>query len=206
MAANDLNPVSLKQLKSTYDKLAAQLSSISEQIKELEGQIGGVTGLPSGGTAGQYLAKTASGYAWQTIPTYSLAGFGVTATAAELNYMDGVTSNVQTQLNGKAASNHTHPLATTSAAGFLRQLDGSTAHYLRGDGTWVTPPNTTYGVVSTTANGLAPKRPGNTTTFLRGDGTWATPSGYTLPKATSTTLGGVKVSDYDDACAFFFYA
>ena len=36
-----------------------------------------------------------------TIPT-SLSSFGVTATAAELNFIDGVTSNVQTQLNGKA--------------------------------------------------------------------------------------------------------
>lgn len=32
----------------------------------------------------------------------------LTATATELNYMDGVTSNVQTQLNGKAATGHTH--------------------------------------------------------------------------------------------------
>lgn len=28
--------------------------------------------------------------------TYSLGSFGITATAAELNYVDGVTSNVQT--------------------------------------------------------------------------------------------------------------
>lgn len=53
--------------------------------------------------------------------TYTLSSFGVTATAAELNkldgvtatatelnYIDGVTSNIQTQLNGKAASSHTH--------------------------------------------------------------------------------------------------
>lgn len=33
---------------------------------------------------------------------------GVTATTAELNYVDGVTSNIQTQLNGKAPSSHTH--------------------------------------------------------------------------------------------------
>ena len=31
----------------------------------------------------------------------SLTDLGITATATELNYMDGVTSNVQTQLNGK---------------------------------------------------------------------------------------------------------
>ena len=71
--------------------------------------------------------------------TYTLSSFGITATAAELNYMDGVTSNVQTQLNGKAATSHSHSIATTSAAGFLRQLDGSTSNFLRGDGTWATP-------------------------------------------------------------------
>jgi hypothetical protein len=38
----------------------------------------------------------------------SLPALGVTASVTELNYMDGVTSNVQTQLNGKAASEHTH--------------------------------------------------------------------------------------------------
>lgn len=38
----------------------------------------------------------------------SLSQLGVTATASELNYVDGVTANIQTQLNNKAASNHTH--------------------------------------------------------------------------------------------------
>lgn len=38
----------------------------------------------------------------------------LTATATELNYMDGVTSNVQTQLNGKANSSHAHNYATTA--------------------------------------------------------------------------------------------
>lgn len=71
--------------------------------------------------------------------TYSLSSFGVTATATELNCMDGVTRNVQTQLNGKSASNHSHSMATASAAGFLRQLNGSTSSFLRGDGTWATP-------------------------------------------------------------------
>ena len=45
---------------------------------------------------------------WQPI-SLTLAALGVTATAAELNYMKGVTSAVQTQLNGKAAASHTHP-------------------------------------------------------------------------------------------------
>ena len=39
-----------------------------------------------------------------TNTTYSLSSFGITATSSELNYTDGVTSNIQTQLNGKQAS------------------------------------------------------------------------------------------------------
>ena len=38
----------------------------------------------------------------------SLTDLGVNATAEELNYVDGVTSNIQTQLNGKSSSNHNH--------------------------------------------------------------------------------------------------
>lgn len=40
--------------------------------------------------------------------TYSLSSFGITASATELNYTDGVTSNIQTQLNGKASTSHDH--------------------------------------------------------------------------------------------------
>ena len=47
-------------------------------------------------------------YYKDTNTTYTLGSFGITATAAELNFCDGVTSNIQTQLNSKAASSHTH--------------------------------------------------------------------------------------------------
>ena len=43
-----------------------------------------------------------------TNTTYTLGSFGISATATQLNYVKGVTSNIQTQLNSKAASNHTH--------------------------------------------------------------------------------------------------
>lgn len=128
--------------------------------------------------------------------TYTLSSFGVTATAAELNYMDGVTSNVQTQLNGKAASSHTHSTASTTAAGFLRQLNGSTSNFLRGDGTWATPPNTTYsamkGATSSAAGstGLVPApAAGKQTSFLRGDGTWVVPTNTTYGLATTSANG-----------------
>lgn len=37
-----------------------------------------------------------------------LSQLGITATADELNYVDGATSNIQTQLDGKADLNHNH--------------------------------------------------------------------------------------------------
>lgn len=47
-------------------------------------------------------------YYKDTNTTYTLGSFGITTTAAELNFCDGVTSNIQTQLNGKAPSSHNH--------------------------------------------------------------------------------------------------
>lgn len=42
---------------------------------------------------------------------------GITATTAELNYCDGVTSNIQTQLNGKLSTSGTAAKATADASG-----------------------------------------------------------------------------------------
>ena len=47
----------------------------------------------------------------------SLSDLNITATATEINYIDGVTSNVQTQLDSKSASDHTHNYAGSSSAG-----------------------------------------------------------------------------------------
>lgn len=117
-------------------------------------------------------------------------------TSTELGYLDGVTSAIQTQLNGKAASSHTHSTASTTAAGFLRQLNGSTSNFLRGDGTWATPPNTTYsamkGATSSAAGstGLVPApAAGKQTSFLRGDGTWVVPTNTTYGLATTSANG-----------------
>lgn len=69
-----------------------------------------VTGL----TASRALVSDASGH-----PTASAV------TATELGYLDGVTGAIQTQLNGKAASSHSHAAATASAAGLMSAADKS---------------------------------------------------------------------------------
>lgn len=77
---------------------------------------------------------------------------------------------------------------------------GAQAKYLRGDGTWQTPPNTTYsnmgGATSSAAGsaGLVPApTAGKQTSFLRGDGTWVVPTNTTYVKANTTTLGLVMI-------------
>lgn len=40
--------------------------------------------------------------------TYDISLPGLVVTPAQLNYVNGVTSNIQTQLNNKARLNHTH--------------------------------------------------------------------------------------------------
>ena len=80
--------------------------------------------------------------------TYTLSSFGITATAAELNILDGVTvnatkinyltdvtSNIQAQLNGKAPSSHgthvTYATAVPLVAGTAAV--GTAANVARGD-------------------------------------------------------------------------
>lgn len=81
---------------------------------------------PTKGASNRYLRSDGT---WSVPPdtntTYTLSSFGITATAAELNkldgvtatatelnYVDGVTSNIQKQLNNKASSSHNHTAAS----------------------------------------------------------------------------------------------
>lgn len=90
--------------------------------------------------------------------------------------------------------------ASASAAGSAglvpAPVAGAQAKYLRGDGTWQTPPNTTYsnmgGATSSAAGsaGLVPApTAGKQTSFLRGDGTWVVPTNTTYGLASTTANG-----------------
>ena len=94
--------------------------------------------------------------------------------------------------------------ASASAAGKAGLVPapaaGAQAKYLRGDGTWQTPPNTTYsnmgGATSSAAGsaGLVPApAAGKQASFLRGDGIWVVPTNTTYAKANTTTLGLVMI-------------
>lgn len=66
-----------------------------------------------------------------TNTTYTLGSFGVTATAAELNFCDGVTSNIQTQLNGKAPSGHSHSASQITGLPTIEAITDSEIDSLR---------------------------------------------------------------------------
>ena len=103
----------------------------------------GVVPEPAAGANGKFLRGDGT---WQDVPTPSLSGLGLTATATELNYVDGVTSSIQTQLNNM--------IKALSAS-------GTTVTYTKGDG--------------------------STGTITTQD------TKYSLPTASSSTLGGIKV-------------
>lgn len=189
----------------------------------------GGTGLvpaPATGAANRYLRSDGT---WQVPPdtntTYTLGSFGITATAAELNYMDGVTSNVQTQLNGKAASSHTHNYAGSGSAGGSAnsavKLDSSAGSatqpvYFSGGkpvactytlgksvpsnavftdtNTWIALKGATASTAGTAGYVPAPAA-GKQNSFLRGDGTWATPPNTTYNVATTSANGLMSSGD-----------
>jgi hypothetical protein len=86
--------------------------------------------------------------------TYTLSSFGITATATELNYCDGVTSNIQTQLNGKAGSSHgTHVSYGTSASALGTSSAGSATTVSRSDHVHALPALTSCSGTLTVAKG-----------------------------------------------------
>ena len=65
---------------------------------------------------------------------------------------------------------------------------GKQTSFLRGDGTWVVPTNTTYNAATQSTNGLM-----SAADKKKLDGIAAGANNYSLPTATSSVLGGVKI-------------
>lgn len=167
-----------------------------------------------------YTASQASSVPWSgvtgkpstfTPPTSSatvLGGIKVGYATSGKNYKVQVDSSGNAYVNVPWTDTNTTytnmGAASASAAGKAGLVPapaaGAQAEYLRGDGTWQTPPNTTYsnmgGATSSAAGsaGLVPApAAGKQASFLRGDGTWVIPTNTTYAKANTTTLGLVMI-------------
>lgn len=167
-----------------------------------------------------YTASQASSVPWSgvtgkpstfTPPTSSatvLGGIKVGYTTSGKNYKVQLDSFGNAYVNVPWTDTNTTytnmGAASASAAGKAGLVPapaaGAQAKYLRGDGTWQTPPNTTYsnmgGATSSAAGsaGLVPApAAGKQASFLRGDGTWVVPTNTTYAKANTTTLGLVMI-------------
>lgn len=167
-----------------------------------------------------YTASQASSVPWSgvtgkpstfTPPTSSatvLGGIKVGYTTSGKNYKVQLDSSGNAYVNVPWTDTNTTytnmGAASASAAGKAGLVPapaaGAQAKYLRGDGTWQTPPNTTYsnmgGATSSAAGsaGLVPApAAGKQASFLRGDGTWGIPTNTTYAKANTTTLGLVMI-------------
>lgn len=106
------------------------------------------------GASGRYLRSNGTDLAYSTIQAADLpTGIDAAKIAdgsvsnAEFQYLDGVTSAIQTQLAGKAATtrklddfgspdDNTDLNASTSAHGLCPKLDNDVTHFLNGQGGW----------------------------------------------------------------------
>lgn len=160
-------PSGAKFTDTTYSVMKAATSSAA-----------GSTGLVPAPAAGKHTSFLRGDGTWvvptNTNTTYTLTKSGSTIT---LTGSDGSKTQVT-----DADTNTTYGLASTTANGLLRQLNGSTSSYLRGDGTWATPPNTTYSNMSGASSSAAGKAglvpapaQGAANRYLRSDGTWQVP-------------------------------
>lgn len=169
-----------------------------------------------------YTASQASSVPWSGVtgkpstfapPTSSatvLGGIKVGYTTSGKNYKVQLDSSGNAYVNVPWTDTNTTytnmGAASASAAGKAGLVPapaaGAQAKYLRGDGTWQTPPNTTYsnmgGATSSAAGsaGLVPApAAGKQASFLRGDGTWATPPNTTYAVANESTNGLMAAAD-----------
>lgn len=91
-------------------------------------------------------AGTSPTYSQATSSTLGLVKIGYPESGK--NYPVELNSSGQMYVNVPWTDNNTtYGLATTGANGLLRQLNGNTSYYMRGDGAWAIPPNTTYSLV-----------------------------------------------------------
>ena len=191
-AAQALTKLGINATATELNYMEDATSNIQGQLNEKQAKItGAATSVTSSNlTASRALISDANG---KIIVS--------DVTAAELKYLDGVTSNVQTQLNGKAATSHgTHIPAAQTA---------DSATFLRNDNSWqkVTPAaigaaptshgtHVTYGTSNPAKDGTASA--GSASSVSRSDHVHPTDDSRapTSHASSSTTYGAATTSNY----------
>lgn len=221
MAATGNEVVLLRQLKDLYDSLVAKINGVlapgSVTTDKIAADAITADKIATGAVTSDAIADgtvTAADIAAGVIPDVSGFITGATAdgkyaaknhthTAATTGAAGFMSAADKTKLNG--LSNYTLPKASASALGGIQigytesgknypvELDSSGKAFVNVP--W-TDTNTTYGVATTSSNGLMSSADKTKLDGLKN---------YTLPAATSTTLGGVKVATYEDAKGFLGY-
>lgn len=116
---------------SVWKNNGLTISSVSNLQSSLDGKQATITGAAttvtsSNLTASRALASDGSG---------KIAVSSVTST--ELGHLSGVTSAVQTQLDGKAATSHTHTMSSLTDFNISSPTNGQTLTYNASTGKWV---------------------------------------------------------------------
>lgn len=150
----------------------------------------GLVPAPAAGAQAKYLRGDGT---WQTPPntTYSNMGGATSSAAGSAGLVPAPAAGKQTSfLRGDGTwvvpTNTTYELASTTANGLLRRLNGSTSSFMCGDGTWATPPNTTYAVANESTNGLMAAADKKTMNRLIGVNTVTTLANLPISKRSIT--------------------
>ena len=126
---------------------------------------------------------------------------GVTATTAELNYVDGVTSNIQTQLDGKAEKSHSHTITASASDDDVVVLTGTNGS----NKVTYSASHADSGVTAGTYNSVTVDEKGHVTAGTNP----TTLSGYGITDAYTKdqidALQLITVEDIDTICGTTFY-
>lgn len=167
---------------TTYTNMGAASASAAGKA--------GLVPAPAAGAQAKYLRGDGT---WQTPPntTYSNMGGATSSAAGAAGLVPAPAAGKQTSfLRGDGTwvvpTNTTYGLASTTANGLLRQLNGSTSSFMCGDGTWATPPNTTYAVANESTNGLMAAADKKTMNRLIGVNTVTTLANLPISKRSIT--------------------
>lgn len=167
---------------TTYTNMGAASASAAGKA--------GLVPAPAAGAQDKYLRGDGT---WQTPPntTYSNMGGATSSAAGSAGLVPAPAAGEQASfLRGDGTwvvpTNTTYGLASTTANGLLRQLNGSTSSFMCGDGTWATPPNTTYAVANESTNGLMAAADKKTMNRLIGVNTVTTLANLPISKRSIT--------------------